>query len=113
MADGRTIVFFPEGAYGPTNNCVGIGQVLRERGHRVVDRGPYAYVRHPGYAGPMLAQLALPLALGSLLGLAPAALGCLFLPLRALHEERRLVRELPGYAEYSARVRFRILPHVW
>ena len=36
MADGRTIVFFPEGAYGPTNNCVGIGQVLRERGHRVV-----------------------------------------------------------------------------
>ena len=36
MADGRTIVFFPEGAYGPTNNCAGIGQVLRERGHRVV-----------------------------------------------------------------------------
>src|SRR5439155_12696128 len=33
---GSTIVFFPEGAYGPTNNCVGIGQVLRERGHRVV-----------------------------------------------------------------------------
>lgn len=36
MADGRTIVFFPEGAYGPTNNCVGIGNVLRARGHRVV-----------------------------------------------------------------------------
>src|SRR3954454_11281600 len=31
-----TVVFFPEGAFGPTNNCVGIGQVLRERGHRVV-----------------------------------------------------------------------------
>jgi MGT family glycosyltransferase len=31
-----TIVFFPEGAYGPTNNCVGIGDVLRRRGHRVV-----------------------------------------------------------------------------
>jgi MGT family glycosyltransferase len=31
-----TIVFFPEGAYGPTNNCVGIGQALRQRGHRVV-----------------------------------------------------------------------------
>jgi MGT family glycosyltransferase len=31
-----TIVFFPEGAYGPTNNCVGIGQVLRRRGHRIV-----------------------------------------------------------------------------
>ena len=36
MTDARTIVFFPEGAYGPTNNCVGIGQVLRSRGHRVV-----------------------------------------------------------------------------
>ena len=36
MADGRTIVFFPEGAYGPTNNCVGIGNVLKARGHRVV-----------------------------------------------------------------------------
>ena len=33
---GRTFVFFPEGAYGPTNNCVGIGDVLRRRGHRVV-----------------------------------------------------------------------------
>jgi MGT family glycosyltransferase len=35
-ADARTVVFFPEGAFGPTNNCVGIGEVLRERGHRVV-----------------------------------------------------------------------------
>jgi MGT family glycosyltransferase len=36
MTDRKTIVFFPEGAYGPTNNCVGIGDVLRRRGHRVV-----------------------------------------------------------------------------
>jgi MGT family glycosyltransferase len=36
MADGKTVVFFPEGAFGPTNNCVGIGEVLRQRGHRVV-----------------------------------------------------------------------------
>ena len=35
-AQGKTIVFFPEGAFGPTNNCVGIGEVLRRRGHRVV-----------------------------------------------------------------------------
>jgi MGT family glycosyltransferase len=35
-ADGKTIVFFPEGAFGPTNNCIGIGEVLRQRGHRVV-----------------------------------------------------------------------------
>ncbi len=36
MPDQRTIVFFPESAYGPTNNCVGIGDLLRRRGHRVV-----------------------------------------------------------------------------
>jgi MGT family glycosyltransferase len=35
-ADARTVVFFPEGAFGPTNNCVGIGEVLRRRGHRVI-----------------------------------------------------------------------------
>src|SRR5436853_3382996 len=37
MTDAKTIVFFPEpGAWGPTNNCVAIAEVLRERGHRVV-----------------------------------------------------------------------------
>jgi MGT family glycosyltransferase len=37
MADQPlTILFMPESAYGPTNNCVGIGDVLRRRGHRVV-----------------------------------------------------------------------------
>jgi MGT family glycosyltransferase len=47
---GSTIVFFPEGAYGPTNNCVGIGQVLRERGHRVV------FVLEESFAGSLEAQ---------------------------------------------------------
>jgi hypothetical protein len=35
-SEGKTVVFFPEGAFGPTNNCVGIGEVLRRRGHRIV-----------------------------------------------------------------------------
>jgi UDP:flavonoid glycosyltransferase YjiC (YdhE family) len=48
--DRRTIVFFPEGAFGPTNNCVGIGQVLRERGHRVV------FVVEESFAGRLEAQ---------------------------------------------------------
>ena len=45
-----TVVFFPEGAYGPTNNCVGIGQVLRERGHRVV------FVIEESFAGSLAAH---------------------------------------------------------
>jgi MGT family glycosyltransferase len=47
---GRTVVFFPEGAFGPTNNCVGIGQVLRRRGHRVV------FVAEESFAGTLEAQ---------------------------------------------------------
>lgn len=50
MTDARTIVFFPEGAFGPTNNCVGIGQVLRERGHRVV------FIVEESFAGTLEAK---------------------------------------------------------
>ena len=47
---GLTIAFFPEGAYGPTNNCVGIGNVLRARGHRVV------FIIEESFAGTLEAQ---------------------------------------------------------
>ena len=50
MSDARTIVFFPEGAYGPTNNCVGIGQILRARGHRVV------FIVEESFAGTLEAK---------------------------------------------------------
>ena len=50
MTDARTIVFFPEGAYGPTNNCAGIGAVLRERGHRVV------FIVEESFAGTLEAK---------------------------------------------------------
>jgi MGT family glycosyltransferase len=46
----KTVVFFPEGAYGPTNNCVGIGDVLRRRGHRVV------FIAEESFAGTLEAQ---------------------------------------------------------
>jgi len=47
---GQTIVFFPEGAFGPTNNCVGIGDVLRRRGHRVV------FIVEESFAGTLETQ---------------------------------------------------------
>jgi MGT family glycosyltransferase len=49
-ASASTIVFFPEGAFGPTNNCVGIGDVLRNRGHRVV------FIVEESFAGTLEAQ---------------------------------------------------------
>lgn len=88
-------------------------RIQTDRGHRVVDRAPYAWIRHPGYAGAVLAHLALPFALGTPWGLAPAALGCLLLAARAVREERTLRSGLAGYPEYASRVRWRLLPGVW
>ena len=88
-------------------------RIQSERGHRVVASGPYAFVRHPGYAGPLMGHLALPIALGTLWGFVPTALGALFLVLRIGLEERKLVRDLPGYAAYRERVRWRLVPGIW
>jgi len=101
-----------------------IGRVYREnsytsatvevaRGQRVVDTGPYAVVRHPMYASALLYLLGTPLALGSYLGFAGLAFMLPFLVWRLLDEEHLLRRELPGYAEYQRRVRWRLIPRVW
>ena len=80
---------------------------------RVISTGPYALVRHPMYAGAIILILALPLALDSWYGL----LGIFgFLPVlvwRLLDEENFLTRNLPGYAEYKNKVRWRLIPGVF
>lgn len=88
-------------------------RIQKERGHRVVDTGPYAYVRHPGYVGFSAWTLAAPLLLGSAWALVPAALSVAGLVLRTALEDRTLQEELGGYREYAARVRYRLLPGVW
>lgn len=88
-------------------------RVQTEREHQVVSAGPYAWVRHPGYAGMLAAHAAMPLALGSLWAYAPVALGALVFMARARREERTLSDRLPGYDEYRRRVRWRLAPGVW
>ena len=88
-------------------------RVQEDRGHSVVSSGPYAIVRHPGYTGALLAHLALPFALGSIWALLPAAVGTLLFVARTFREDRTLRDSLPGYREYQARVRWRLLPGVW
>ncbi len=88
-------------------------RIQDDRGHSVVSSGPYALVRHPGYAGVLLSHLALPFALGSIWALLPAAVGTAFFVARTLHEDRTLRDHLAGYREYQARVRWRLLPGVW
>ena len=88
-------------------------RIQADRGQTVVTSGPYRLVRHPGYAGGMLAWLAAPLALGSLWALLPAALTALTLVIRTILEDRMLHAGLPGYVEYAQRTRARLLPGVW
>ncbi len=84
-----------------------------ERGHRVVSTGPYAWVRHPMYSGTVLFFIGAPLLLGSWWALAMSPLFILLFALRAGIEERALVAGLPGYADYAARVRYRLVPGLW
>jgi protein-S-isoprenylcysteine O-methyltransferase Ste14 len=88
-------------------------RIQDERGHSVASAGPYRYVRHPGYVGYILFSLATPVSLGTLWGLLPAGLVALGMVVRTALEDSALREELPGYPEYAARVRFRLLPGVW
>jgi protein-S-isoprenylcysteine O-methyltransferase Ste14 len=80
------------------------------RQQKVISTGPYAIVRHPMYAAGLLLFLGTPLALGSYWGLLAVVVAAPALIWRLLHEEKLLARNLPGYAEYCARVRWRLVP---
>jgi protein-S-isoprenylcysteine O-methyltransferase Ste14 len=88
-------------------------RVQAERGHVVIDTGPYAYVRHPGYIGATLLGVGTALALGSWWALLPSALTAAVLAYRSVREEETLKAELPGYTEYTQRVKSRWIPGVW
>jgi protein-S-isoprenylcysteine O-methyltransferase Ste14 len=88
-------------------------RIQTDRGHKVATQGPYRTVRHPGYVGAMLAEAATPVLLGSLWALIPAAGSVLCYVIRTALEDRTLVAELPGYAEYTTRTRYRLLPGIW
>jgi protein-S-isoprenylcysteine O-methyltransferase Ste14 len=88
-------------------------RIQTERGHKVIDGGPYAIVRHPGYVGGILFCVGTALCLGSLWALVPAGLASVLLILRTRWEDQTLQAELPGYKEYTERVRYRLIPGVW
>lgn len=88
-------------------------RIQQERAQTVVSTGPYAVLRHPMYAGALLLFLATPLNLGSWWGLAGSGVLGLGLVVRTALEDRELHRRLAGYPDYAARVRWRLLPHVW
>jgi protein-S-isoprenylcysteine O-methyltransferase Ste14 len=88
-------------------------RIQEERGHTVATGGPYRYVRHPGYVGSILSQIATPLILGSAWAFIPAGLAALLFVVRTALEDKTLLEELDGYKEYAGQVRYRLLPGVW
>lgn len=84
-----------------------------ERGHRVIDTGPYAIVRHPMYAGALPLMIGMPLWLGSVAGVLGFAVPIAAMVLRLRIEERFLRRELEGYEAYTRKIPWRLVPGVW
>jgi protein-S-isoprenylcysteine O-methyltransferase Ste14 len=88
-------------------------RIQDDRGHQVVDGGPYRFVRHPMYLGMIFFDLSLPLLLGSWWGLLVGGVMVFVIFVRTALEDSTLQAELPGYAEYAGRVRCRLIPGIW
>lgn len=88
-------------------------RIQTERGHKVIDTGPYVIVRHPLYLASLILIIGTPLALNSYWALIPAGVGTIVLGVRTAWEDRLLYEELEGYKEYASRVRYRLIPGVW
>jgi protein-S-isoprenylcysteine O-methyltransferase Ste14 len=88
-------------------------RIQNEKDHRVVSTGPYAIVRHPGYVGMILFYGCAPLIIGSFYGLIPALLLAFAFIFRTHFEDKTLYEKLPGYKEYTRKVRYRLFPFIW
>ena len=88
-------------------------RIQSERGHTVVQHGPYRFVRHPLYASRIVLITGAALTLGSWIALGPAVLIALLLVRRTSLEDRMLTTELPGYRKYAKRVPERLVPGLW
>ena len=88
-------------------------RIQTDRWHVVCDSGPYQFVRHPGYAGNILALFGIVLALSSVWTLIPATVAVIIAVIRTLLKDQALQDELPGYRDYARRVRYRLTPCIY
>jgi protein-S-isoprenylcysteine O-methyltransferase Ste14 len=88
-------------------------RIQSERDQKVVSTGVYGFVRHPLYLGGMLLFLGAPLLLGSLYGLIIGVYLCILFVVRIMGEEKMLLEELDGYAAYTKKVKYRLIPYIW
>jgi protein-S-isoprenylcysteine O-methyltransferase Ste14 len=113
VADATIVASFVIFFYVMKQNSFAAATVRVERGQTVISTGLYGVVRHPMYMGTLPLTTAMPLALGSWWALLPVLAIVPALVWRLVDEERVLRRDLPGYAAYCARVRYRLVPGIW
>lgn len=88
-------------------------RIQKDRDHKVITKGPYSIIRHPGYLSGILWSVAVPLITGSFFGLIPGGIAILLLILRTFLEDKTLQSELTGYSKYVKSVKYRLFPGVW
>ncbi len=94
-------------------NSYAASSIKTFEGQKVISTGLYGLVRHPKYAGDLVLVISIPLALGSWWALAFVVLTIPGLVWRILDEEKLLKKDLPGYVEYTRKVRYRLVPYLW
>lgn len=88
-------------------------RIQEDRGQQVCTTGPYRFVRHPGYIGSIIFELAVPIALGSRWAFIAGLLIAILTAIRTALEDKTLQNELDGYQTYAQNVRFRLIPGIW
>ena len=91
----------------------GVLRIEQEKNHSVCSSGAYQYVRHPGYLGAIIFDLATPLILNSVWAFIPAVLTVCAIVIRTSLEDKALQNGLDGYKNYAQQVRYRLFPAVW
>ncbi len=113
LGDGLIVLSFILYYFVFEQNSYAATTIRTFEGQKVISTGLYGIVRHPKYVGDLLLIVGTPLALGSWWGLVFVVLMFPALAWRILDEERLLRRDLPGYAEYMRKVRYRLVPQLW
>ena len=88
-------------------------RIQEEREHKPITEGPYRFIRHPGYAGAIFFFFCSPFILGSWWSFIPCSLMTILFTIRTYKEDLTLQEELPGYKEYTEKVRYRLLPGIF
>lgn len=91
----------------------GMVRIQYDRDHHVITSGPYRWIRHPGYSGALLSYVFTPFLLDSWWIFIPVVFMVITLFIRTYLEDNTLQKELPGYAEYAQKVRYRLVPGLW